>query len=86
MKQQLVENKNCKAPKCWSQAAEIMIRKMFENHPQKSFLKLSDNLRIDYYSQSGKFLFCRRNTMSSTSNDAEAFYINNIKSQHVKNF
>ena len=37
MKQQLVENKNCKAPKCWSQAAEIMIRKMFENHPQNLF-------------------------------------------------
>ena len=57
MKQQLVQNKSCNALKCWSQAAEIMITKMFENHPGKSFLKLSDNLRIDYYSQRGKFLF-----------------------------
>ena len=57
MKQQLVENKNCKAPKCCSQAAETMITKMSGNHPGKFLIKISDKLRIDYYSQRGKFLF-----------------------------
>ena len=38
MKQQLGENKKCKAPKSWSQA-EIMTTKMFKNHPGAPFFQ-----------------------------------------------